>query len=518
MFKLKKMKYDIIKLIGKLFLISFFVLLIVSPDSYLCDPLVEHWDVSWFFTCGKAWMNGMTPYVDFADSKGPLLWLIYGIGYLITPHSYIGIFWMSVLLYTGVFYFIYRIAFIFFKDNSLSLIIVLMMAASYFCMFYYNETRAEDWCQLFLAASFYRICMLLYTEDGKSNKNINMTCFILGISLAGTMMIKYNITIMLGISVIYVLFVLIRDKRNILSFFIFIISGMAIILLPFTLYMLTQADFGTFIQEYFINTLHTQDDHNNLSQYIQEWLFLVWDTHFIILFIICIIGSVLMSKQVKKDKWFFLISFLGFYAIAIHNCNTIVHYYLCICLFFPIWFCIAMTMRIKEQKVIKLVTTIILCFTLLGNYITFGYIDGNRWFKDTKMRQDRYTMAWYMSQVNKPTIIYYKSSDIGLGILSGGLPGTRYWAYQGGASEAMAQQQKKAVEKCTADFIYTNNHEKSLFENDSVICASGYTEIYHGSLGKNDYKFYTKHQLLPPPNDFHVGRLDILFRKNVFNH
>ena len=44
-----------------------------------------HNDSAWFFMCGKAVMNGLTPYVDFTDSKGPLLWLIYGIGYLRAP-------------------------------------------------------------------------------------------------------------------------------------------------------------------------------------------------------------------------------------------------------------------------------------------------------------------------------------------------------------------------------------------------------------------------------------------------
>lgn len=33
------------------------------------------------------------PYVDFIGSKGPLLWLIYGVGYVITPHSFIGEAW-----------------------------------------------------------------------------------------------------------------------------------------------------------------------------------------------------------------------------------------------------------------------------------------------------------------------------------------------------------------------------------------------------------------------------------------
>ncbi|MBQ8521824.1 MAG: hypothetical protein IJ456_10765, partial [Bacteroides sp.] len=55
------------------------VLFVISPDSYTHYPFGRV-DSAWFFMCGKAWMNGLLPYVDFADSKGPLLWLIYGVG------------------------------------------------------------------------------------------------------------------------------------------------------------------------------------------------------------------------------------------------------------------------------------------------------------------------------------------------------------------------------------------------------------------------------------------------------
>ncbi len=512
------MKTEKTKLIGFLFLLSFTVLLIVSPDSYLCDHLVEHWDVSWFYTCGKAWMNGMTPYVDFADSKGPLLWFIYGIGYLITPQSYLGIFWMSVILYTAVFFFVFSTANIFLNNTKQSLTVTVLMVTSYFCMFYYNETRAEDWCQLFLAISFYRICTLLYTSEGKKENNINITCLLLGISIAGTMMIKYNITIMLGISVLYVFYALIRDHRNILMPSLLLIGGIVIVCAPFFLYMYYAGNFDCFIQEYFINTLHTQDEHNNINQYIREWFFLAWDTHFILLFAICTTGSFMMARLVNKDKWFFLISFLGFYSIAIHNCNPVVHYYLCICLFFPIWFCIAIIKKNHDQKVTYIVLMVLIFYTLSSNYISFGYIEGNRWFKDTKMRQDRYKMAWYMSQIKKPSIIYYKSSDIGLGLLSEALPGTRYWAYQGGASKEMSIGQQNAIKNRLADFVYTNNHELPLAINDSIIRAAGYNEVYKGTLGKNHYKFYTKHKLVPPPTQFYISRWDILFRKEVFNN
>lgn len=63
-----------------LFVYSFFILLVLSPDSYIYD-LYHRCDTAWFFMCGKAWMNGMVPYVDFADSKGLLLWLIYGVAW-----------------------------------------------------------------------------------------------------------------------------------------------------------------------------------------------------------------------------------------------------------------------------------------------------------------------------------------------------------------------------------------------------------------------------------------------------
>ena len=35
-------------------------LLLVSWDSYLYD-LWQHHDVIWFYLCGMAWMNGLTP-------------------------------------------------------------------------------------------------------------------------------------------------------------------------------------------------------------------------------------------------------------------------------------------------------------------------------------------------------------------------------------------------------------------------------------------------------------------------
>ena len=68
--------------------------------------------------CGKAVMNGLTPYVDFTDSKGPLLWLIYGIGYLLSPRNYVGVWILSCLAYAGTFYYNYRTARLLLDDDK----------------------------------------------------------------------------------------------------------------------------------------------------------------------------------------------------------------------------------------------------------------------------------------------------------------------------------------------------------------------------------------------------------------
>ncbi len=140
-----------------LFLLSFVVLLLLSPDSYLADIYAKRCDSAWFYTCGKAWMEGMVPYVDFADSKGPLLWLIYGLGYLLSPTSYHGVFWLSVIAYTVAFHFIGLTAHLFLRKRE-SALVVLTMPFFLFFIVYHNEVRAEDFCIPAICGGIFFIC------------------------------------------------------------------------------------------------------------------------------------------------------------------------------------------------------------------------------------------------------------------------------------------------------------------------------------------------------------------------
>ncbi len=151
---------------------SFVILLFLSPDSYLMDTYGLRCDSAWFFTCGKAWMEGLTPYVDFADSKGPLLWLIYGLGYLLSPTSYHGVFWLSVIAYAVAFAFIWRTSRLFVGKRE-ALLVLFVMPLFLFFITYHAEVRAEDFCMPAICGGLYFTCSALVGGGGRPKTPYN---------------------------------------------------------------------------------------------------------------------------------------------------------------------------------------------------------------------------------------------------------------------------------------------------------------------------------------------------------
>ena len=70
------------KIIIYCFIVSLLVLLLASKSSPLY-PFNDWCDANAFFTMGKGLFNGKIIFKDLFEQKGPFLYLIYGIGYLI---------------------------------------------------------------------------------------------------------------------------------------------------------------------------------------------------------------------------------------------------------------------------------------------------------------------------------------------------------------------------------------------------------------------------------------------------
>lgn len=494
--------------------LCFFVtllLFIISPDSYTHD-LYNRVDSAWFFMCGKAWMNGMIPYVDFSDSKGPLLWLIYGIGYLLSRYNYIGIFWISCLWYSLVYFYTYKVAYVFLKKRRPSLICSIFMTLSYFYPWYHYETRAEDFCLLFIILSLYEVVLFLY-DGRKSQKDIKKELFLLGFCFGALLMIKFNIAAMQLSFIIYMLFVLIKEKRFSLICLYYFLLGFSFITLPFIIYFLAEGNFHAFIQEYFINTTHTIIDHEeSLRTYLFEWSFVITRIPLNIVLLILFIGCWQMKYLNNDNRYFPLICFFLFLSITIrHSPNP---YYFQTISVFAIFLIVLIVSKMAIMKMhLYIICSIIIVYCVIGN--TVSYQDGirsNYFFRDGKERKDFYNIAYIMSQVNTPKILNVFSYEYGYGITSNSLPAGKYWALQNGYSHEMWQEQVSIIYKKKADFLVFNSDKALKTIGIKTLNKLGYLECYKFGDNKEKSLFSNKKVKLPPPS-LHISNHEVFLKK-----
>ena len=324
------------------------LLVIISPDSYT-HGAYNRIDSAWMFMCGKAWMNGMVPYVDFADSKGPILWLIYGVGYLLSNTDYHGVFWISWLWYIAIYIFTYKTAFIFLQDSWKTFLCTILMTLSYFNPWFHYETRAEDFTLLFLIISLYIVSSRIYEE--KREASFESDFFILGICFAVLLLIKFNIAAMQTIFPLYLYYFCIKEHYSFIKPIIYCITGIMVVILPFVIYFSMLGNLSAFIQEYFLSTMQTVDSGSLINVYLKEWLEVINDPARLTLFALILTGSFLIANELCHDRLFPLLCSVFIFALTIRHAFW--SYYFNTCSFCILW---------------------LLCFTLLrtNKPITFG--------------------------------------------------------------------------------------------------------------------------------------------------
>jgi hypothetical protein len=72
-------------------MLSFLLMMICTRSSFLY-PMNNWDDVNSYFTMGKGMMNGLVIYRDLYEQKGPYLYFLYGLAYLISHRTFAGVF------------------------------------------------------------------------------------------------------------------------------------------------------------------------------------------------------------------------------------------------------------------------------------------------------------------------------------------------------------------------------------------------------------------------------------------
>ena len=86
----------LVYLLGALF--AFLVMRYGFCASSASMHLRADYDLNIYYLIGNGWMRGLLPYVDLTDLKGPLVFLLHGLGSLMTPGSFLGICILNALV------------------------------------------------------------------------------------------------------------------------------------------------------------------------------------------------------------------------------------------------------------------------------------------------------------------------------------------------------------------------------------------------------------------------------------
>lgn len=496
---------------GTYLLIALYVFVLVfflSTDSYIYDIWGRH-DGAWFFMGGKAMMNGMIPYVDFTDSKGPLLWFIYGLGYLLSNDTYVGVFWVSLVFYIVSFIYYYKILKLVLNDSSWAIVGTFLMAIPYFYGVYHYETRAEDFCSTFVAASLY-YSLLCIKDDFKTNKFVTSASISLGVAFGACLLIKFSIAIMVGV-MMFTLFVLSFNKRKVFKVLFQMIFGAAIICAPFVIYLCLVGAFVPFINEYFLHTTATiQGDGSIIGSLLHDMKILLlskkrWPC------LMYVLGAFAFSLKKKEYHYFPFFAALGF--VFLSSINAYWYYYLSITAGLAVFFISLIVEYLQNRFGGISQSKIAVIGSVVGVLTIVLFIHPETLFYNACGESKNHSASLLFKQVDKPKIINL-GSELGIGLQAGSLPACKDWCWQAGATEEMVNSQMQSILNREADFITVSpshvDYLHCLEEAGYVYCC----DVDHHT---ESYRLYCRNDLENTIIPVVISKWDIISKVNVLN-
>ena len=471
-------------------------------------------------------MNGLTPYIDFADSKGPLLWLIYGMGYLNSHSDYTGVFWLSVISYTATFYCLYRAALLFVPRRAHAIVSALLMAIPFFLPPFHYEVRAEDFANLYFAVSVWALGRLCCGRpaDGRS---MRLAAFALGVCTGALLMIKYNLAVV-QLSLVFAAAVIIicHSKREFVRSFVCYLAGEALMVLPFVFYLMVVGAFDAFAHEYFLSTarlvngLQVSAMHNSLWHDMLNPVFVLYG-------VVLLLGIVIAGRFLKRWAWIPYLGLVVFYAVFCIGYYARYHYCMLAILYFPL--AVYVGRKVSSRRSSAQIVGLTACAVIVASCGLNYYLMRKSFCAsfDRQLAQEFYAASHLAGQVPHPTFVYLFFGDYGYGVKAQSLPGCKYWASQNGASGEMHREQIDAITRNQPDFVVVkeevNSDSIAGVEQTSInkiLSDNGYRAYPLPGIGDSPAAaprhiiLYSRHALAVPLHAAEATWTDVILRRN----
>lgn len=166
-----------------LIIISALVPLMICSKSSPLYPFNDWPDVNIFMTVGKGMVRGEIPYVDLLDHKGPYMYALAAVSYLIAPGTFYGYFIFEALSYIFFMYYALKIIRLYTEGNGLWILSLIGGAVASSKSFVHGGSLEELSIGIFAYAIYGMLTFLHSKEEKMSTRCILINGIWAGILL-----------------------------------------------------------------------------------------------------------------------------------------------------------------------------------------------------------------------------------------------------------------------------------------------------------------------------------------------
>lgn len=455
------------------------------PSPILCGTFQV--DQSTFYTIGRSLASGLIPYVEFADVKGPLLPLIFSLGYVVSPEKPWG---MTLLFSVSTFFVLvcsYKTACKLHCTNNQAFL------ASLLCLFFLFEPYTQDWggrtedfmkpAYALLLYGFVCYALEWHSANGSRQRALFKLGWIIGCGFTWNLLLKYNNAIPFvfvgGMVAVAELFRA-RSVGSSGGYILRAISGCLLVALPVVVYLYLVGALSWCWHVYVDFNIQTYQRMGIFSDpvvagiKIASWLL----QSFAMLPLITICLITIGRRYFPGDKpdgclRLMLVALVGV-SYAVNITGGFIYYEsacspLCIVAIVPVARILPSTLSPKTN----FLSVALLTFAAI--LLNGSWLQAAPYRLTQKLPREVQEAEDLIATVPNARIMY-RCLDLGLGGKASALPACRYWTILNGAPKELYDDQVAAIRAQKADFCIVTEQESEEFLK--CLQESGYSLVY----------------------------------------
>lgn len=429
-------------------------------------PLNDWVDANCFFTVGKSLTDGKVLYRDIYEQKGPYLYFLHTIYYLISPDTFLGGYIFEIIACFSFLLVSYKTILLFASEKSIWAIPILS-AFIYSSPYFAHGGSAEEYCLPLLSLSLY--FGLKYVTQREAISYFRW--FIIGLTASVVFWIKYTMAgIYIGIW-LYLLFVSImrKDIKRFLISILPLLAGLLLGSVPVFVYFIMNDATGDLFNVYFYNNIFsysvkTPDAHevqqNAVTSVGRRTDVLAYSK---MIEVLIVLGFIYLFFKSRSGFLYYALSLSCLLFFVFIGERSYIYYSLPISIFAPlgaiipfkiISFLMDKLRLFKRQGSRRLISVFYVFFCVVFILLSSSNV---YLVKHKKEEMPQYIFKEIMSQSENPTLLNYGFLDGGFYTTTKIMPNCKYFCTLNIPVEEMEQIHREYIENGVTEYVITRD-------------------------------------------------------------